>query len=119
MSQLLINDYLKQLDVIKRASGSHRQTNVREAFKDPLKSWGRQHNLVFLAEYPLKTATKIQGEGRRPDRSRDDGQRGDGSDRVGNVSSRRRPYSLPSKAHRSVHGKAHSRVCPYGETCQT
>ena len=58
MSQLLINDYLKQLDVIKKASGSHRETIVREAFKDLLKSWGRQHDLVFLAEYPLKTATK-------------------------------------------------------------
>lgn len=58
MSQLLINDYLKQLDVIKRVSGSQRETIVREAFKDLLKAWGRQHDLVFLAEYPLKTATK-------------------------------------------------------------
>ncbi|WP_413914702.1 type ISP restriction/modification enzyme [Candidatus Skiveiella danica] len=58
MSQLLINDYLKQLDLIKRASGSQRETIVREAFKDLLKAWGRQHDLVFLAEYPLKTATK-------------------------------------------------------------
>jgi len=58
MSQILINDYLKQLDLIKRASGSQRETIVREAFKDLLKAWGRQHDLVFLAEYPLKTATK-------------------------------------------------------------
>ncbi len=58
MSQLLINDYLKQLDLIKKVSGSHRETIVREAFKDLLKAWGRQHGLVFLAEYPLKTATK-------------------------------------------------------------
>jgi predicted helicase len=58
MSQLLINEYLKQLDVIKKVSGSHRETIVREAFKDLLKNWGRQQNLVFLAEYPLKTATK-------------------------------------------------------------
>ncbi|MES2687944.1 MAG: type ISP restriction/modification enzyme [Pseudomonadota bacterium] len=58
MSQHLINDYLKQLDVIKRASGSGRETIVREAFKDLLKAWGKQHNLIFLAEYPLKTATK-------------------------------------------------------------
>lgn len=58
MSQLLINDYLKQLDVIKRASGSSRETIVREAFKDLLKAWGKQHNLIFLAEYPLKTPTK-------------------------------------------------------------
>jgi predicted helicase len=58
MSQLLINDYLKQLDLIKKASGSSRETIVREAFKDLLKSWGRQQDLIFLAEYPLKTASK-------------------------------------------------------------
>lgn len=58
MSQLLINDYLKQLDIIRKVSGSQRETIVREAFKDLLKAWGRQHDLVFLAEYPLKTATK-------------------------------------------------------------
>lgn len=58
MSQLLINDYLKQLDLIKKISGSSRETIVREAFKDLLKAWGKQHRLVFLAEYPLKTATK-------------------------------------------------------------
>ncbi|MDR3451551.1 MAG: N-6 DNA methylase [Rhodoferax sp.] len=58
MSQLLINDYLRQLDVIKKASGSQRETIVREAFKDLLKAWGKQQGLIFLAEYPLKTATK-------------------------------------------------------------
>jgi hypothetical protein len=58
MSQVLVNEYLRQLDVIKKVSGSSRETIVREAFKDLLKSWGRQHELVFLAEYPLKTAAK-------------------------------------------------------------
>jgi predicted helicase len=58
VSQLLINDYLKQLDLIRKVSGSARETIVREAFKDLLKSWGKQHKLIFLAEYPLKTATK-------------------------------------------------------------
>ena len=58
MSQILINDYLKQLDIIRRASGSARETIVREAFKDLLKAWGKQQGLIFLAEYPLKTATK-------------------------------------------------------------
>ena len=58
MSQLLINDYLKQLDLIKKISGSSRETIVREAFKDLLKARGKQQGLVFLAEYPLKTATK-------------------------------------------------------------
>jgi predicted helicase len=58
MSQLLINEYLKQLDLIKKMSGSNRETIVREAFKDLLKAWGKQLGLVFLAEYPYKTATK-------------------------------------------------------------
>ena len=34
------------------------ETIVREAFKDLLKAWGKQHGVIFLAEYPLKTATK-------------------------------------------------------------
>lgn len=38
MSQLLINDYLRQLALIRRASGSQRETTVREAFKDLLKA---------------------------------------------------------------------------------
>jgi Ribbon-helix-helix protein, copG family len=57
MSQLLINEYLKQLDVIKKVSGSSRETIVREAFKDLLKAWGKQHNLFFIAEYLLRTAS--------------------------------------------------------------
>ena len=58
MSRLFINDYLKQLDLIKKVSGSSRETIVREAFKDLLKAWGKQQDLVFIAEFPLKTATK-------------------------------------------------------------
>jgi hypothetical protein len=33
MSQLLINDYLKQLDLIRRVSGNQRETIAREAMK--------------------------------------------------------------------------------------
>jgi predicted helicase len=58
MSQILINEYLKQLAIIKKVSGSTRETIVREAFKDLLKNWGKQHDLTFLAEYPLKTPTR-------------------------------------------------------------
>ena len=58
MSQILINDYLKQLDIIKKVSGSKRETIVREAFKDLLKAWGKQQSLTFIAEYGMKTATK-------------------------------------------------------------
>jgi predicted helicase len=58
MSKLLINEYLKQLDILNKVSGSKRETIIREAFKDLLKSWGRQQNLVFLPEFPHKTLTK-------------------------------------------------------------
>jgi predicted helicase len=58
MSQVLIHQYLAELDRIKKVSGSQRETIVREAFKDLLKAWGKQQELVFLAEYPLKTAAK-------------------------------------------------------------
>lgn len=58
MSQVLINEYLRQLDIIRKVSGSRRETIIREAFKDLLKSWGKQQDLVFLAEYPLTTAMK-------------------------------------------------------------
>jgi hypothetical protein len=70
MSQLLINDYLSQLDLIKKVSGSQRETIVREAFKDFLKAWGRQHDLVFLAEDPLsrhdEPDTKARAAGLSP-----------------------------------------------------
>jgi predicted helicase len=58
MSQVLINQYLAQLDVLKKVGGTHRESVVREAFKDLLKGWGKQHNLVFIPEYKLDSATK-------------------------------------------------------------
>ncbi|WP_066259472.1 hypothetical protein [Hydrogenophaga flava] len=42
MSQLLIHEYLGQLDLIKKVSGHQRETIVRGAFKDLLKAWGCQ-----------------------------------------------------------------------------
>jgi len=58
MSQLLIQNYFNELDRIKAASGSHRESVVREAFKDLLKGWGRQQDLVFIAEHEHLTAAK-------------------------------------------------------------
>ena len=58
MSQILINDYLKQLDVIKRASGSQRETIVREAFKDLLKGYARSHDLVFVPEFEIESPAR-------------------------------------------------------------
>lgn len=41
MSQILINEYLADLDRLKKVSGTRRETVVREAFKDltPLGYW--------------------------------------------------------------------------------
>ncbi len=58
MSQVLIHQYLAELDRLKRVTGSTRETVVREAFKDLLKGWGRQHDLTFIPEYKLDSATK-------------------------------------------------------------
>ena len=58
MSQVLINQYLAQLDVLIKVGGTHRESVVREAFKDLLKGWGRQHDLVFIPEYKLDSTTK-------------------------------------------------------------
>ena len=48
MSQVLINQYLAQFDVLKRVGGTHRESIIREAFKGLFKSWGKQHDLVFI-----------------------------------------------------------------------
>jgi hypothetical protein len=58
MSQVLITHYLAELDRLKKVGGTHRESVVREAFKDLLKGWGRQHELVFIPEYKLDSATK-------------------------------------------------------------
>ena len=58
MSQTLIGQYLSELDRLRQVSGSRRESVLREAFKDLLKAWGRQHDLVFVPEYELDTATK-------------------------------------------------------------
>ena len=44
MSRTLINNYLKDLDIIKTTSGTVREGVVSEAFKDLLKGYARGHN---------------------------------------------------------------------------
>ena len=58
LSQTLIVSYLYQLERLRQVSGSRRESVLREAFKDLLKAWGRQHDLLFVPEYELETATK-------------------------------------------------------------
>ena len=58
MSQILIQQYLNQLADLRKVSGTHRESVVREAFKDLLKGWARSHDLVFVPEYEIKTLAK-------------------------------------------------------------
>ena len=56
MSRQLINEYRGELDRLRAITGSRRESVLREAFKDLLKRWGRQHDLQFVAEHNLITA---------------------------------------------------------------
>ena len=58
LSQFLIQKYLSDLDRIRSVSGANRESVVREAFKDMLKQWGRQRDLVFIAEHEHIAPTK-------------------------------------------------------------
>jgi predicted helicase len=58
VSQVLINRYLTELANLRKVSGTHRESVVREAFKDLLKSWGRTHDLTFIPEYEIESKTK-------------------------------------------------------------
>jgi hypothetical protein len=58
MSQLLIHKFLAELDRIRATSGSKRETVIREAFKDLLKAWAKQHDLVFIPEFAFETPAK-------------------------------------------------------------
>lgn len=58
MSHVLIQQYLNQLQDLRKVSGTHRESVVREAFKDLLKGWARQHDLVFVPEYEITTPAK-------------------------------------------------------------
>ena len=58
MSQLLVNQYLADLDRLRRVSGASRESVVREAFKDLLKAWGRSQDLQFIAEHEFITPSK-------------------------------------------------------------
>jgi predicted helicase len=58
MSRGLINQYLNDLAKLRQVSGTHRESVVREAFKDLLKGWARSHDLVFVPEYEIESPSK-------------------------------------------------------------
>jgi predicted helicase len=57
VSRQLITEYRSELDRIHAASGSKRESVVREAFKDLLKRSGKSKDLIFLAEHEYITPT--------------------------------------------------------------
>jgi predicted helicase len=65
MSQLLIQTYLNDLDRARKISGTSTENVTSEAFKDLLKAWARQNNLIFINQYefesPLKTRIRPDG----------------------------------------------------------
>jgi predicted helicase len=65
LSRQLINEYRAELDRLRQVSGSRRESVLREAFKDLLKRWGRQHDLQFVAEHDIltKQMTRIYVDG--------------------------------------------------------
>ena len=64
MSQLLINQYLNDLDRYRKISGTNTEGVISEAFKDMLKAWSRQNNLHFINQYDLVSP---KGNRIRPD----------------------------------------------------
>ncbi|HET9835081.1 MAG TPA: type ISP restriction/modification enzyme [Rhodanobacteraceae bacterium] len=58
MSSVLIQQYLAELARLRQVGGTHRESVVREAFKDLLKGWGRAHDLIFVPEYEIETPAK-------------------------------------------------------------
>jgi predicted helicase len=58
MSQLLINQFRNDLDRLRVVSGQSREGIVSEAFKDLLKGWAKQHDLVFIPQYGFETPAK-------------------------------------------------------------
>jgi hypothetical protein len=60
LSQILIQQYLNELRDLRRVSGTNRESVVREAFKDLLKGWGRNHDLIFVPEYEIETPAKYR-----------------------------------------------------------
>jgi predicted helicase len=51
MNPILIQDYLNEIDRLKKFSGSTTEGVISDAFKDLLKAWARRENLVFVPQY--------------------------------------------------------------------
>lgn len=58
MSKQLVQDYFNEIDKLKKYSGTATEGVISEAFKDLLKAWSRQKNLVFVAQYEFESTQK-------------------------------------------------------------
>ncbi|TBG01342.1 type ISP restriction/modification enzyme [Rhizobium leguminosarum] len=58
MSQQLINQYLSEIDRLRKFSGLANEQIIRPAFRRLLDSWSSSNKLVFLEEYPVQTSLK-------------------------------------------------------------
>lgn len=58
MSQLLIQNYLAELDRLRQISGTNSEQIIREAFKDLLKGYARAQHLIFVPELEYETGMK-------------------------------------------------------------
>lgn len=58
MSQQLINQYLAEIDRLRKFSGLSNEQVIRRAFGRLLESWASSEKLVFLEEYPVETTMK-------------------------------------------------------------
>ena len=80
MSQLLVQNYLNEIDRLRKYTGSVTEGVISEAFKDLLKAWSRQLNWQFSAQFPFQSVRRDdlpfdrpalrllggEGHGRRP-----------------------------------------------------
>lgn len=58
MSQLLVQNYLGELDRLRKFSGSLNEQIIRPAFRRLLDAWSSAQKLVFLEEQPYQTSMK-------------------------------------------------------------
>jgi predicted helicase len=60
VSQLLIQQYLNEMQTLRRVSGTSRESVVQEAFKTLLKDWGKSCDLIFIPQYEYQTLQKTR-----------------------------------------------------------
>lgn len=60
MSHLLIQQYLAEIDRVRRFSGVSNEQVIRPAFRRLIDQWATSHKLIFLEEYLYQTGLKTK-----------------------------------------------------------